>query len=72
MSQYFLKPFEPFAGDINIKVNLSKYAIKADLKNTTGVDTSSFAKKADLANLKSHLDKLDIDQLKTISDDLSI
>ena len=45
MSQYFPKPFESFGGDINVKVVLSNYATKADLKNATGVDTSSFAKK---------------------------
>ena len=38
-------------------------ATKADLKNATGVDTSTFAKKVDLANLKSDVDKLDIDKL---------
>ena len=45
MSQYFPKPYEPFGGDINLKVDLCNYATKADLKNPTGVDTSSFAKK---------------------------
>ena len=45
MSQYFPKPYEPFGGDINVKVDLSNYATKVDLKNATGVDTSSFAKK---------------------------
>ena len=71
MSQYFPKPYEPFGGDINVKVDLSKYLTKADLKNAAGVDTSSFAKKTDLASLKSNLHKLDIDQLKTIPDNLS-
>ena len=36
-----------------VELNLSNYATKADLKNATGVDTSQFAKKVDLANLKS-------------------
>ena len=71
MSQYFPKPYEPFGGDISVKVDLSNYATKGDLKNATGADTSSFAKKTDLANLKSNVDKLDIDKLKTIPDDLS-
>ena len=44
--------------------SLSNYATKTDLKNATGTDTSIFAKKVDLANLKSKVDKLDIDQLK--------
>ena len=45
MSQYFPKLYEQFEGDNNVKVDLPSYAIKADLKNATGVDTSSFAKK---------------------------
>ena len=45
MNQYFPKSNEPFGGDINVKVDLSNYATKADLKNATCVDTSSFAKK---------------------------
>ena len=71
MSQYFPKPYEPFRGDINVKVDLSNYATKANLKNGTGVDTSKFAKNIDLANLKLNVDKSDIDKLKTIPDDLS-
>ena len=45
MSQCFPKPYEPFGREINVKVDLSNYATKADLKNAAGVDTSSFAKK---------------------------
>ena len=52
MSQYFPKPYETFCGDINVKVNLSNYATKADIKNT-----SSFALKTNLANLKTEVDK---------------
>ena len=44
---------------------------KSDLKNTTGADTSDFLKKADLASLKSDVDKLDIDKLKNVPSDLS-
>ena len=44
MSQYFSKPYEPFQ-DINVKVDLSNYAAKADIKNISHVDTSSFALK---------------------------
>ena len=47
------------------------YATKADLKNATGIDTSKFAKKVDLSNLKSDLDKLDIDKLKNAPSNLS-
>ena len=71
MSQYFPKPYEPFGGDINVKVDLSNYATKADIKNISHVDTSSFALKTNLANLKSEVDKLDIDKLKPVSTDLS-
>ena len=41
MSQYFPKPFRSFGGNINVKVDLSNYATKTDLKNVTHVDTSS-------------------------------
>ena len=53
MSQYFPKPYEPFSGDINVKVDLSNYAEKADFKNISHVDTLGFAIKANLSNLKS-------------------
>ena len=71
MSQYFPKPYEPFGGDINVKVNLSNYATKADIKNISHIDTSSFALKINLANLKIEVDKLDIDKLKPVPVDLS-
>ena len=45
MSQYFPKPYEPFGGDINVKVDLSNYGTKADIKTISHVDTSSFALK---------------------------
>ena len=61
ISQYFPKPYEPFGGDINVKVDLSNYSTKADIKNITHEDTSSFALKINLANLKTEVDKLDID-----------
>ena len=71
MSQYFPKPYEPFGGDINVKVDLSNYATKADIKNITHIDTSSFALKTNLASLKTEVDKLDTDKLKTVPVDLS-
>ena len=71
MSQYFPKPYEPFGGDINVKVDLSNYATKADIKNISHVDTSSFALKTNLANLKTEVDKLDIDKLVLVPVDLS-
>ena len=63
MSQYFPKLYEPFGGDINVKVGLSNYAPKTDIKNISHVDTSSFALKANSASLKTKADKLDIDEL---------
>ena len=71
MSQYFPKPYEPFGGDINVKVDLSNYATKADIKNISHVDTSSFALKSNLASLKTEVEKLDIDKLVTVPVDLS-
>ena len=52
MSQYFPKPYEPFGGGINVKVDLSNYATKTDLKNVSHADVSSFALKSNLANIK--------------------
>ena len=71
MSQYFPKPYEPFGGGINVKVDLSNYATKADIKNMSHVDTSSFALKSNLASLKTNVDKLDIDKLVAVPVDLS-
>ena len=71
MSQYFPKPYEPFGGDINVKVDLSNYATKTDLKNISHVDVSSFALKSNLANLKTEADKLNIDKLTPIPNDLA-
>ena len=72
MSQYFPKPFNSHFGDsINVKVDLSNYATKTDIKNISHVDTSSFALKTNLANLKTKVDKLDIDKLVSVPTDLS-
>ena len=61
MSEYFSKP-KSSRGRMKVELDLPNYATKADLKNAAGVDTSKFAKKVDLANLKSDVDKLDIDK----------
>ena len=71
MSQYFPKPYEPFVGDINVTVDLSNYATKADIRNISHVDTSRFALKTSSANLKTEVDKLDIDKLVPVPTDLS-
>ena len=64
MSEYFTKAKSSIA-DEKLELDRSNYATKTDSKNTTGVDTSDFANKTDLANLKPDVDKLDIDKLKT-------
>ena len=71
MSQYFPKPFGSAGENINVKVDLSNYATKTDLKNVTHVDASSFALKTNLASLKTEVDKLDIGKLATVPVDLS-
>ena len=70
MSEYFPKP-KSFGANVKVELDLSNYATKADLKNATGVDTSKFAEKVDLANLKSDVDKLDIDKLRHVPSNLS-
>ena len=65
MSEYFPKP-RSFGGRVKVELDLSNYATKTDLKSATGVDTSDFAKKVDLASLKSEVDKLDIDKLEKV------
>ena len=77
MSQYFPKPYEPFGGDINVKVDLSNYVTKADLKNATGTDASKLAAKSDLASLKAEVNKLksvptNLSNLKSKVDKLDI
>ena len=71
MSKFFPKLYKPFGRGINIKLDLSNYATKTDIKNISHVDTSSFALKTNLANLKTEVDKLDIDKLVPIPADLS-
>ena len=71
MGQYFPKPFRSFGQNINVKVDLSNYATKTNLKNVTHVDTSNFALKTNLASLKTEVDKLDIDRSVPVPVDLS-
>ena len=65
MSQYFPKLFRSFAGNINVRVDLSNIVTKTDLKNVTHIASSS------LASLKTEVDKLDIDKLAPVPVDLS-
>ena len=70
MSQYF-PPHENSSKDIKVELDLSNYARKDDLKDITHVDTSSNTSKTDLAALKTEVDKIDTDKLKTVLDDLA-
>ena len=63
MCQYFLKPYKPFVGDINVKADLSNFATKTAIKNFSHVHTSSFALMKNLVKLKTEVNKLDIDEL---------
>ena len=57
MCQYFHKPFRNFGGNTNVKVDLSNYATKTDIKYISHDETSSFALKTNLVNLKTEVDK---------------
>ena len=70
MSENFPKP-KPLGTNVKIELDLSNHVTKTDLKFATGVDTSYFAKKTDLANLKSDVDKLDIDKFKNVPGNLT-
>ena len=57
--------------NVKVELDLKNYATKEELKNITHIDTSSFALKANLASLKTEVDKLDIPKLKTVPIDLA-
>ena len=68
MSYY--PPYKSFSNNIKVELDLANYATKTDLNNITHVDTSSFASKTNLAALKTEVDKIDVDKLKTTPIDL--
>ena len=70
MCQYF-PPYKKSSGDINVKLDLSDYATKTDLKSITHTDVSNFSLKSNLAKLKIEVDKIDTEKLKIVSDDLA-
>ena len=70
MSQYY-PPYRSSSNNIKVKLDLGNYATKTDLKNITHVDVSSFASKTNLAVLKTEVDKIDADKLKTTPADLA-
>ena len=69
MSYY--PPYKSSSNNIIVKLDLTNYATKTDLKNITHVDVSSFASKTNLAALKTEVDKIDTDKLKTTPTDLA-
>ena len=71
MSEYLPEP-KSSTGRVKVELDLSNYEIKSKLKNETGVDTSKFAKIVYLANLKSNINKLDIDKLKNVPTSLRV
>ena len=71
MSQYFPKPYKSFEGNIYVKVDLSIYATKSDIKNISNVDTQSFASRTNLASLKTKVGKFHIGKLAPVPADLN-
>ena len=69
MSYY--TPYRSSSNNIKVKLDLVNYATKTDLKNITHADVSSFASKTNLASLKTEVDKIDTDKLKTVPADLA-
>ena len=69
MSYY--PPYKSSSNNIKVELDLSNYATKNDLKNITHVDVSSFASKSNLAALKTEVDNIDVDKLKTAPVDLA-
>ena len=70
MSQYF-PPCTSSKSNIKVELDLKNYAKNSDLRNISHVDVSSFALKTNLANLKTEIDKLDIDKLTPVPNDLA-
>ena len=68
-SQYF--PQCSSTNNIKVELDLANYATKDDVKNITHVDVSNFASKTNLAALKTEVDKIDVDNLKTTPNDLA-
>ena len=71
MSSQYYPPYENTINNIKVELDLANYATNDDIKNITHVDASSYASKTNLAALKAEVDKIDVDKLKTVPDDLS-
>ena len=66
MSSQYYPPYNSSSNNIKVELDLANYAVKDDVKNITHVDVSSYATKTNLAPLKSEVDKIDVDKLKTV------
>ena len=64
-------PYKSSSNNVKVELDLTNYATKTDLKNITHVDVSCFASKTNLAALKTEVDKIDTDKLKTVPTDLA-
>ena len=69
MSYY--PPYKSSSNNVKVELDLTNYARKPDLNNITHVDVSSFASKTNLAALKTEVNKIDADKLKTVPVDLT-
>ena len=70
MSQYF-PSYGSSTGNVKVQLDLTNYSTKDDAKNIKHVDVSSYASKTNLAVLKTEVDKIDTDKLKTVPNDLA-
>ena len=71
MSSQYYPPYKSSSNNIKVELDLTNYATKTDLKNITHTDVSRFASKTNLAALKTEVDKIDVDKLKTLPTDLA-
>ena len=70
MTTYY-PPYKSSSNNVKVELDLTNYATKTDLKNIANVDVSSFASKSNLAALKTEVDKIDTDKLKTAPTDIA-
>ena len=71
MSGQYYPPYKSSSNNIKIELDLSNYAMKKDINDITHVDVSDFVSKTNLAALKTEVDKIDVDKLKTVPVDLA-
>ena len=71
MSSQYYPPYKSSSNNIKVELDLTNYSTKTDLKDITHTDVSSFASTTNLAVLKTEVDKIDTDKLKTVPEDLA-